>query len=414
MWCAPWFKLDDVGPASTRQDIGTANSAFFLKDVISPAEAARMVAVADSMGFDRPADAERERQNGALSWVLHAELEAQLLRRLAPHLPWCIAVHAPGSPAPALGDLSTPPWVRLVEGAPAGQYVLAGLSARSRVYRYESDGRDAFKPHYDEVWPGSTLGIGIDGGVDGDSQMHSDGWRYSSAPKGQWAWLPGHRVSHLSVLLYLSDDFEGGETLLHFDDGDDDGTPRVDSSRVSVTPITGSALCFGQSFRLGRARVSHGPDAVLHEGLPLRPVAAAPPRASAPTRAPTRRERRRSGRRGGVRAADKPPPPAKMRVKPAAGGSRPLFMKPAAKYVLRTDVQYTMPLPPDESLAAACAETSGVESGGDAADEAADESRLKDPQAAQSMTIELSDDPVTRAKQLELLKEYGYDVSQFM
>ena len=39
---------------------------------------------------------------------------------------------------------------------------------------------------------------------------------------------------------------------------------------------------------------------------------------------------------------------------------------------------------------------------------------LSDPQAAQSMTIELSDDPETRAKQLELLKEYGYDVSQFM
>ena len=32
MWCAPWFKLDEVGPATTRQDIG--DSAFVLNDVI--------------------------------------------------------------------------------------------------------------------------------------------------------------------------------------------------------------------------------------------------------------------------------------------------------------------------------------------------------------------------------------------
>jgi hypothetical protein len=36
-----------------------------------------------------------------------------------------------------------------------------------------------------------------------------------------------------------------------------------------------------------------------------------------------------------------------------------------------------------------------------------------DPQAAQSMTIELSTDPAARAKQLSLLEEYGYDVSSY-
>jgi len=355
MWCAPWFKLDDVSPASYRQDIGA--SAFFLHNVISPEEAERMIAVADSMGFDRAADAERERQNGALSWVLHGELEAQLIRRLAPHLPWSITVHAPGTSVPALEHLGpsggTAPWARMIEGAPTGDYELAGLSARSRVYRYESDGRDAFQPHYDEVWPGSSLILGTD---NDDSQMHSDSWKYSSAPRGQWAWQPGHRVSHISVLLYLSDDFDGGETVLHCDGGEDGGEPGPGGmrKRVSITPITGSALCFGQDFKLGRSGVSHAEGALLHEGLPLTaPVA----------------------------------------------GSRPLFMKPAAKYVLRTDVQYTMPCPPAAAPAATI-------------DDAALE--LKDPQAAQSMTIELSEDPETRAKQLQLLKDYGYDVSEFM
>jgi hypothetical protein len=77
--------------------------------------------------------------------------------------------------------------------------------------------------------------------------------------------------------------------------------------------------------------------------------------------------------------------------------ARPLFMKPPAKYVLRTDVQYTMPIPPTATHKAADCATSS----------------LNDPQAAQSMTIELSEDPETRAQQLELLKSYGYDVSSF-
>jgi len=381
MWCAPWFKLDEVGPVSTRQDLGTARSAFFLNNVISAAEAARMVAVADSMGFERAADAEKERQNGALSWVLHAELELQLLKRLVPHLPWTIAIHAPGTPAPTLEWLEssggTPPWIRLVEGAPTGEYVIAGLSARSRIYRYESDGKDAFKAHYDEVWPGSRLEIGVDGC---ESKMRSDGWKYSSAARGQWAWSAGDRISHLSVLLYLTDGFVGGETLLHLEGEElseelsEEAAPGASrsttttsssssssgsssssssSSRVAVTPITGSALCFGQSFKLGRTGVSHSADALLHEGMPLAPL--------------------------------------------DCMAARPLFMKPPAKYVLRTDVQYTMPIPPTATHKAADCATSS----------------LNDPQAAQSMTIELSEDPETRAQQLELLKSYGYDVSSF-
>jgi hypothetical protein len=60
-------------------------------------------------------------------------------------------------------------------------------------------------------------------------------------------------------------------------------------------------------------------------------------------------------------------------------------------------VQYTMPTPPTATHKAADGATSN----------------LNDPQAAQSMTIELSEDQETRAQQLELLKSHGYDVSPF-
>ena len=354
MWCAPWFSLDETSPPTSRQGIVGLDSAFIINDVITSAEAARMVAVAESMGFERSATAEKERRNGALSWVLHDRLEQQLLSRLAPHLPWIICIHSPDTSAPSTADLEKqlplsggyPPWVRQVGGAPAGAYTLQGLSARSRVYRYESDGADAFLPHYDEVWPGTRLEMATDGS---EPKMITDGWRYSSAPRGQWAWSAGDCISHISVLLYLSADFGGGQTLLH-----PDGESRTMSSpRIAVAPVTGSALCFGQSFKLGRNGMAQSSDALLHEGMPL-----------------------------------------------TANEDRPLVLQPPAKYVLRTDIQYTMPRPPP----------SGPQSG---CEIMTSQGRLEDPQAAQSMTIELSTDPVARAKQLALLEEYGYDVSSY-
>jgi hypothetical protein len=70
------------------------------------------------------------------------------------------------------------------------------------------------------------------------------------------------------VLLYLNDDFEGGETILypgiHATETPEEGSPQV-----AVRPVAGRALCFGQSFKFGRASVGHADDAVLHEGAPV-------------------------------------------------------------------------------------------------------------------------------------------------
>ena len=108
---------------------------------------------------------------------------------------------------------------------------------------------------------------------------------------------PRVRVSHLTVLLYLNDDFEGDETArftVLFPGTHARETPEEGSPRVAVTPVAGSCLLFGQSFKFGREGVEVSPDAVLHEGVPVR----------------------RS---------------------PAAAGAS------SVKYVLRTDVCYVMP-----------------------------------------------------------------------
>ena len=141
--------------------------------------------------------------------VLHDEMLLELLSRIAPHVPLALHQHNPERAPPTAGELTrleaisrleatnlggelarfgntagaaplggTAPWVRACAGAPEGVYTLSGLSARSRVYRYDADTPDAFKPHYDEVWPGSSLRLGGQGS--GSNLMTYDGWLYSS------------------------------------------------------------------------------------------------------------------------------------------------------------------------------------------------------------------------------------------
>ena len=133
--------------------------------------------------------------------------------------------------------------------------------------------------------------------------------------QGAWAWDEGDRVSHITVLLYLNDDFDGGQTLLHPParrrdlskaevapapvqprrsrkqrrrlkkdsggglegglegavEGAAEGGPEVAAAAeseerppsVALTPVAGSALCFGQSFSFGRNSVARQAQTVV-------------------------------------------------------------------------------------------------------------------------------------------------------
>ena len=52
MWHAPSFRLEASGPKICRRDVEGVDGAFVLSDVLSGEEAARMVAVAERMGFE--------------------------------------------------------------------------------------------------------------------------------------------------------------------------------------------------------------------------------------------------------------------------------------------------------------------------------------------------------------------------
>ena len=277
MWCAPAFELDANGPECSREDVDGVEGAFLLSDVLSREEAARMVEMAELMGFERDGDGDAAgRSNGACSWCFHDALADQLIRRIARLLPWAVAVHSPGTDTPTAEQLpslqGTPPWVRQIGGCPEGMYTLDGLNTRMRLYRYDSDTTDHFLPHFDECWPGSRVVLGGEGG---EAVLEQDYWKYSDgstmAATCKWSWSTGERVSHLTVLLYLNDDFDGGETVM-YPGSHPSEVPPAGSEQIAVRPVAGSMLCFGQSFKFNRKRVEHAPDAVLHEGAPLRGV----------------------------------------------------------------------------------------------------------------------------------------------
>ena len=130
--------------------------------------------------------------------------------------------------------------------------VYAGLNRRWRIYRYNAGGEETFAPHIDAGFPPS--GLSPDGRTlvwdenCGDEQV----------------------VSHLTVLMYLNDDFVGGSTNFYqpMNQSTEKEKATVPPLIASVHPVAGSCLVFPQG--VGEEAVEfarqHWP---LHEGSPV-------------------------------------------------------------------------------------------------------------------------------------------------
>jgi hypothetical protein len=127
--------------------------------------------------------------------------------------------------------------------------VYAGVNRRWRVYRYAPGGQENFAPHIDAGFPPS--GLSEDG--------------------TQLVWDATHQydddiVARLTILIYLNDDFVGGDTKFY--------QPLINSSSTdheviaSVRPKAGSILVFPQAVGEDAVQFArqHWP---LHEGSPV-------------------------------------------------------------------------------------------------------------------------------------------------
>ena len=131
--------------------------------------------------------------------------------------------------------------------------VYAGLNRRWRVYRYAPGGDESFAPHIDAGFPPSGLT------EDGSDLIWDD-----SSSFVEESTTTSEIVSRLTVLMYLNDDFVGGETKFY----QPNVTATPSSLIASVKPVAGSCLVFPQG--VGEDAVNyartHWP---LHEGSPV-------------------------------------------------------------------------------------------------------------------------------------------------
>ena len=117
--------------------------------------------------------------------------------------------------------------------------MFVGLNRRWRIYRYDSLGNETFEPHIDAAFPPSGLS------EDGSTLI----WD-SSDPEREVI------ISRLTVLMYLNDDFVGGETTF-FRPGMASMHGHQSAVIASVKPVTGSFLIFPQAIGDGEDWAYH-------------------------------------------------------------------------------------------------------------------------------------------------------------
>ncbi|KAG0646495.1 hypothetical protein D0Z07_7584 [Hyphodiscus hymeniophilus] len=204
--------LSSENPKATHHTHPVVPDLHLLKDVLSPNECTQIIAAGETIGFtpDAPIRGEGE-ESSVLAhnfyWIVDTAFCAKL-------------------------------WSRVKEFVPAavGGKKVRGLNRRFRVYRYVPGAE--YRAHIDGAWPPSAI------------DLTNDTYIYDSSP-------PEAKQSSLfTFLIYLNDEFEGGETTFFLPSARE-GTMNA----YPVKPIQGSVAMFPHGETEG---------SLLHEGTGVR------------------------------------------------------------------------------------------------------------------------------------------------
>ena len=145
------------------------------------------------------------------------------------------------------------------------EYAPIGLNRRWRIYKYQPGGEETFAPHIDAGFSPSVIsndGLSLIWDATSVSDVDNNGDDDELAITMPY---PKDTVSRLTVLMYLNDDFEGGQTKFYSPVMGSSSVPEV---MASIQPKAGSLLIFPQA--VGEDAVEyarkHWP---LHEGSPV-------------------------------------------------------------------------------------------------------------------------------------------------
>lgn len=181
-----------------RHELRQVPGAFQLLNVLTKDECEMLINISEQLSFlpDAAVSLPRSiRHNDSLTWIVDEHTDGIIWQRIA-HL---------------MDDRQA-----IFEGNKA-----LGINARFRFYRYKPD--DYFKPHADGSWPGS--------------RVINDQLVANAYPD---------RFSQMTCLIFLSEDFQGGETrfLVSADAPCKPATSNDNLKKVDVRTPMGGILCF--------------------------------------------------------------------------------------------------------------------------------------------------------------------------
>ena len=187
----------DSGTGVSRVEIDSVPGAFQLLNVLTGGECERLIKLTETLGYleDAAVSLPRSvRHNHNATWIADDQTNQAIWNRCADSF--------------------------ALDNAVLGKQAL-GLNARYRFYRYTEG--DYFAPHTDGSWPGSRII---------DNQL------VTNAYEDRW--------SMLTILLFLSDEFEGGATRFFVSQADPSQPARSsdDVATVDIRTPLGGALCF--------------------------------------------------------------------------------------------------------------------------------------------------------------------------
>ncbi|KAL5316133.1 hypothetical protein ACEPPN_017011 [Leptodophora sp. 'Broadleaf-Isolate-01'] len=204
--------LSSSPPKSTHHKHSIVPNLHLLKDILSPSECEQIIGAAELIGFtpDAPIRAEGE-ESSVLAhnfyWIADNAFCNKLWARVSPFVP-----------------------------ANVGGKSVRGLNRRFRVYRYVPGAE--YRAHIDGAWPPSGI------------NPKTDAYIYDSSP-------PAAKQSSLfTFLIYLSDEFEAGETTFFLP-----SAREGSMNAYPVKPIQGSITLFPHGETEG---------SLLHEGTGVR------------------------------------------------------------------------------------------------------------------------------------------------
>jgi hypothetical protein len=230
----PLVATPDKGPpAVQRHDVPGVPGAFLLTNVFSPWACNQIMHLAESVGY--VPDAVEGIDN--VIWLAEDSLVEYVFERVRHLLPSTIASYDANTSAASHKHSQD------TDLRGKSECGLMGINATWRLFRYYPG--SVYRPHIDGAWPGS--GIRRDTGLYAQDAFDGD------------------RFSKLTFLVYLNDDFSGGETTFYLPSYDGSSAPDNNNNSDlcghinarSVRPSTGSVLCFPHGDAMG---------SLVHEG----------------------------------------------------------------------------------------------------------------------------------------------------